>query len=196
MTKLEEEKLKEEIKKIRISRYADLLKSLAILIGSIILFIAIQMPESLLNKKISNETISRERAKLVFEVINNNNDYEDVLLKLSAIEKAYPNKDNSWINEIKGVYLTRMEKSNNSIDSTYNAEISLLRVELNKLLDKKAMLQTRLVSEISGESGTGRVGYGAVAKELQYQIHILDEQIRKNQVEIDLLRAEIKNSKK
>ena len=100
MENLNEEKVKEEIKTVRVSRYTDLLKCIAVAFVPIVLFIAIQMPESLLNRKMSNESISRERAKLVFELIHNNNDYENILLELSVIEKAYPDSDNNWLKEI------------------------------------------------------------------------------------------------
>ena len=188
---LEEEKLKEEIKKIRRSKYVDYSKIFAIVIGSVVLFITVQMPESLLNKKISKESISRERAKLVFEIIHNNNTYENILLELSVIEKAYPDKDNYWINEIKEVYLTRIEKSKNAIDNTYNTEITALKVELDKLLDKKEMLQTQLVSAMSRRGG--RIGFTGYCDNLKSQICELDDSIRNRKIEIDSLKA--KNGK-
>jgi hypothetical protein len=57
MTKLEEDKLKEEIKSLKFGRFSDILKGLGIILDSIVLFIAIQMPESILNKKLSKESI-------------------------------------------------------------------------------------------------------------------------------------------
>jgi len=113
MGKLEEDKLKEEIRNLKISSYVDLLKGVALLIGAIVLFFAVQMPESILNRKLSKESVSRDRAKLVFELIHNNKDNENILLELSVIEKAYPDEDKVWITEIKNIYRTRTEKSNN-----------------------------------------------------------------------------------
>jgi len=179
MENLNEEKVKEEIKTVRVSRYTDLLKCIAVAFVPIVLFIAIQMPESLLNRKMSNESISRERAKLVFELIHNNNDYENILLELSVIEKAYPDSDNNWLKEIRKVYETRIERLNNaqiinSLDNENKSEIILLRIELEEQLIKKEMLQTQLVSEMSGENKNEQ---RAVAKKIETQIDEIEQEI-------------------
>ena len=182
MKNFEEEKLKEEIKKMKVDRYADLLKGLGVFVGSIVLFIAIQMPESILNKKMSDESINRERAKLVLDIVHNNND-DNIMLELSVIEKAYPDKDNAWINAIKDVYQTRIDIAKNSVDNTDNEEIILAKDELQGLLNEKKNLQTQLITNPDADS-------------LILQIEEYNEQITSRRISIDnLKRKNAENSK-
>jgi hypothetical protein len=90
----------------------------------------------------------------------------------------------------------RQKKSKNTIDSTSNAEITSLKIELDELLDKKEMLQTQLVSE-RGRKG-GRTGHSAISKydELISTIDTLDVIIRNRQTEIDTLKAKNGNQQK
>jgi len=191
MGKLEEDKLKEEIRNLKISSYVDLLKGVALLIGAIVLFFAVQMPESILNRKLSKESVSRDRAKLVFELIHNNKDNENILLELSVIEKAYPDEDKVWITEIKNIYRTRTEKSNNknlvNIQNYESEKVRTLRNELNYLLVRKEKLQIDYVSEISGKGASGKLGIGIVAQQLKNKIMNLDNIILEKQNEINNL---------
>lgn len=194
MNKLEEDKLKEEIKSLKVKRYIDFIKGFALIVGSIVLFLAIQMPESILNKKLSSESISRDRAKLVFELIHNNKEYKEILLELSVIEKAYPDNDNIWINEIKNIYKTKLDGNSNNLalnfaDSTENDAITLLRKELRELFARKEQSQIQYISEITGRRQTGISGQGPVAKALQSQIDDLNIRIKEKQKEIDDLKS-------
>ena len=196
MSKLEEDKLKEEIKGLKVNRYIGFIKGIALLIGAIVLFLAIQMPESILNKKLSSESISRDRAKLVFELIHNNKDYENILLELSVIEKAYPDDDNTWITEIKSIYNTKLDNNNNtkalnSIDTLENKAVTHLRMELKDLYDRKEKYQIEYISEISGKGQSQKYGQGPVAKSLKAQIDEINFRIMKKEQEI----SELKNKK-
>ena len=83
-----------KVKSIKSVGKVNLLKVITLLIGTIVLFIAIQRPESTLNKKLSQETINMERAKLLLEVRQNNNNPEEILFDFSVIEKSYPSYNN------------------------------------------------------------------------------------------------------
>lgn len=98
-------------------------------------FIAFQRPESILNRKLSQETISRERAKLIFELTQKNKKPEEVLFGISIIEKAYPKENNKWINDIKSLYNTKFQVELNKIkinqlDSIYQRNLYTLRKQL------------------------------------------------------------------
>ncbi|PKG42717.1 hypothetical protein [Psychroflexus sp. MES1-P1E] len=69
----ETEKIKAETKSIIVKKNIDIVKGSLLIIGSVILFIVIQQPDSVLNRQISKETISRERAKLILDLTKNSN---------------------------------------------------------------------------------------------------------------------------
>lgn len=190
MRSLEEQKISEEIKGLKARRYLDIVKGVALLIGSIVVFIAIQMPGSILNKKVSQESINRERAKLMLDLIHNNKDFETILLELSVIEKAYPDNDTFWINEIKSIYRTKLDKSNNSrilntLNTTKSERVVALRAQLDSMLDRKERLQTEVLLEVTGKGQTGYARIGPTVRAMQQQIDGLDEQISAQHRKID-----------
>lgn len=107
---LEIELLKEEIFKnkaanrnYRTTNILNWIKCALPIIGAALLFFIIQKPDSILNRKLSEESIARERAKLILEVLN----YEDpakVSQGISVIKATY-GKSNKWIEEIEAVIL-------------------------------------------------------------------------------------------
>ena len=182
MTKLEEEKLKEEIRGLKTNRIYDIIKGIALVLGALALFIMIQMPESVLNKKNSQETMNRERAKLILDVIHDNKDFENIVLELSVIGMAYPESDTIWLSDIKNIYLTMLDKQNNSdilssIDSTKNKRIVTVRMELDELYDRKEKYQRELILEASGAGMSKKNGIGPIYRMIKNQIDKIDIQI-------------------
>ena len=139
------------------------LKIFASIIGAVGLFIIIQQPESILNQKSSQETISRERAKLLLQIIRE----EDPELRKQSIEilkASYPSTDNEWINNIE-----------NYIDSKAKNEIAEeLIKEYDRLQTKKEEYEEKLRSEIRGSSVSG---YGPKARIIKSNIEIVDSKI-------------------
>ncbi|AXG68387.1 hypothetical protein KORDIASMS9_00602 [Kordia sp. SMS9] len=156
LDELNRQKLVEELKSIKTTRLTNIVKSISVLIGSIILFIVITRPEYLLNKKVSQEDISRERAKLILNLINENKSSENMLLGLSIIEKAYPIENSQWINSIREILLIRYQKNMNvsqinSIDSNQQKALYQAKLNLNKLLSIKEEFEiTKLAQDHLG----------------------------------------------
>ncbi len=199
MKEQNEQKLTEEIKSLKSERLVNLFKGVAILIGSIVLFIAIQRPESILNRKLSQETISREREKLVFELTQQNKDPEEVLFGLSIIEKAYPEENSGWISDVKKLYNTKLQGELNKVkinqlDSIYQERLYQSRMDFQNLLDKKEKYQFALLAEVDGSAGSGIIGYGPRAKQLSEMISETEKQITELQMKIDEMEYEIKKN--
>ena len=157
---LEIEKLKAEIKKMkaenvhsRINLYSDLIKNILLIIGGIILFIVIQKPESIINRQNSEETISRERAKLLLEIINYDKP-EKVYQGFSIIKETYPNST-EW--------MTRIEKA---IFNTAKRNIS------DNILEKfKQLKEEEKILESIAEK-TALMGVAELARGIQYEYPI------------------------
>lgn len=201
MEQLNKQKLTEEIKSLKTERLVSLIKGIALLIGSIVLFIAIQRPESILNRKLSQETISRERAKLVFELTQQNKNAKEVLFGLSIIEKAYPEESSKWIREVKGLYKTKLQGALNDerlsqIDSIYQEQLYQLRIKLQRLLYKKEKYQVDFLAELNGSGVSRMKGYGSRAKIFEEIINEAESEIKELQTKINKLEAEIDNNKK
>ena len=105
-------KLKEEIKNTAFTRRIGVLKWMVMVVGSVLLFIIIQRPESILNRKSSQESINRERAKIVLDLLKTKKDPNDVLLGLAVLEKSYPETDNDWVQDMIEIFKARAETSN------------------------------------------------------------------------------------
>lgn len=117
--------------------YFDVIRYILMLVGIVILFLIIQRPESYLKIKSSKEEILRERAKMVLELLKEN-DPDKISLGIEAIEAAYPTDDNNWLNKFK-VSLVRQsnhEKIKNALDKytkltkeneNYIKELNLLK---------------------------------------------------------------------
>ena len=179
---LNEQKISEEIKSLRIDRYASLIKGIALLIGAIVLFIVVQRPESILNRKLSQETISRERAKMIFDLTQKTKDTEDILFGLSVIKKAYPESDGEWILEIRNMYSTKLQRKINKTiinetDSLYQRKLYKSRVELQKLLEKKEKLQLNLLAESEVIDGSIYRGHGLRTQKLTEMLIDIQNQI-------------------
>lgn len=155
-----------------ISYYVELTRNIILIIGSVILFIFIQNPESILNRKNSEETTSRERAKLILEVINYDNP-EKIYQGLQIIKYSYPNT-NDWMTKIENAILK-------------NAKFMLseeLSQKYRKLNEQKKCLEELMNTEMSGHrvklpcgTTTGMYGYGARAKEIKKNIEIRTKEL-------------------
>jgi hypothetical protein len=102
----------EELRLVRAQRRAaewgivlDVTKAIALVLTSVFLFIVIQRPESLMNRKKSGEDIARERAKLMLDLMD-----EDDPTKLTVgwgiIEAAYSEPHEPWLDSV-GALMTR-----------------------------------------------------------------------------------------
>jgi len=144
----------EEIKKLKAERKAtiarlwfDIIKSVVLISGSIIVFLLIKQPESIINKKSSEEAISRERAKLILELLKYD-DPDKIIMGLEVIEVSYPKTEGNWFKDLKETYsITSLLKDRKLI---FYSEIKRdsLSQELLKLKYQKA-LGKRLGGEIN-----------------------------------------------
>ena len=158
------QKEKEEILKIQAERnalkirtYFDIVRTITLVIGSIILFWVIQRPESILNQKTSKESISRERAKLILDLIKED-DPQKLALGLSVIEASYPSTEEEWFLKLKKTF-----------ESQSNIKIvNDLYDKYEKLSLKREMTMEELKAEING--GNGQVGAGPRYKMLKTKI--------------------------
>ncbi len=208
LEELNKQKLVEELKSIKATRLTNIIKSISVFIGGIILFILITRPEFLLNKKVSQEDISRERAKLILNLINENKSSENMLLGLSIIEKAYPIENKEWINGIREILLIRYQKNVNvsqinSIDSNQQKELYQAKHNLDKLLTIKEQFEiTKLAQNYydsnikTGDSSATETAFGGY-RMLQGQIDKVNTDILATKSEIwDLQINPLRNENK
>ena len=87
-----------EISEMWLNR-ANILKSLVIAIGGIVVFWMIQRPGYILNQRASAENISRERARLIIDLIKQENPVK-VSLGLEVIQATYPDSEDEWLQKI------------------------------------------------------------------------------------------------
>jgi len=95
------QKIKAETRSLNVSILFDLLKFSLLGLAAIYVFFVIDLPSSKLNAKAQKEEISRERAKLVLDILKEEND-TIVTRSLAVIEASYP-KDSTddWFKNIK-----------------------------------------------------------------------------------------------
>jgi RNase H-fold protein (predicted Holliday junction resolvase) len=157
--KIEIIKLKIESKALKLQSYFYVLKTIGIIVGSILLFFIIQKPESILNRKLSQETISRERAKLVLDLIKEE-DPRKLSLGLSIIESSYPETDDKWFKKIKETF---EKESNIKVVNDLLKRLEILTME-------KKELENNLAKEIEGlTSGSKGLGPIAILKKKQIE---------------------------
>lgn len=170
-------KIKAETRLLKINSYFDIIKSIALIIGAIILFLIIKRPESIINQKASEETINRERAKLVIDLLKEE-DPQKILLGISVIKASYPASDLSWINTIEHTY---EEKSNYKL-------IRDLNKHYEQLLDDRNKYRDMLLREMSGTGASGHRGQGPVARQINYFIERLTIEMDSTETQLKRLR--------
>ncbi|UZO79758.1 hypothetical protein NBT05_12445 [Aquimarina sp. ERC-38] len=143
--------ISENIKSLKEKRCLERIKLGLLALGAIATFCLLRQPESILNRKLSLETISRERAKLVLQVIQTNKgNNEDILIELDVIEKSYP-LNNDWIKNMIEIYKRRNRfdifktLSIPYLDSSRLKELDTL-INLQKI-SEKALLDKVLISK-------------------------------------------------
>lgn len=106
----EHAKSQEEMRLLRAQRRTaewtvilDGLKVIALVVTSIVLFILIQRPESILNQRRSDDEIARERAKLVLQLLNESDPTKQAL-GLGIIRAAYPGPNAMWLDSVGGLF--------------------------------------------------------------------------------------------
>lgn len=161
-------KIQAERKALKIRTYFDIAKTVTLIIGSIILFWVIQRPESILNQKSSKETISRERAKLILDLIKED-DPQKLALGLSVIQASYPETEEEWFLRLKETFEA---KSNIKV-------VNDLTDRYESLSIKREITFEEYKRELSGENGA--IGAGPKARVLQNEINRIEyemEQIK------------------
>lgn len=143
----ENKKLKKELEKTKNTSKLNWLKFIFGIVGAFILFIIIQRPESIINRKASQETISRERAKLLLNVIKEK-DPELRKLSLEILKDAYPESDNKWLKNVEEYIST---KAINEISQEAVNEYSNLVSQREKL---KQELKEQLNNSNNSENDT------------------------------------------
>jgi hypothetical protein len=173
MEKLELEKLSKEIDLLELeikskkeSKFFNYAKVLIGLIGSIILFLLITRPESLLNQKSSHETINRERAKVLIDIVKEK-DPKTRKRSLEILKASYPEIESDWINDIEE-QLT-IEADND------------LKTENKKRLRELESQKDELEYQISS---------GTVINKTK--LRMANQNLRMYEIEIDKLKKEIK----
>ncbi len=144
---IEIKKIENDIKVTNKRFWLDVVKIGVAFLGSFFVFVILRQPESILNRKVSKESIYRERAKLVLELMKKK-DVDEVLLGLDVIEKSYM-IENDWIIDIKRVYKLRKEKQ--LFDSLYRKK---LKGKWIKELDEINFLFSRQEVSIMNEGKT------------------------------------------
>ncbi|MBG6131627.1 hypothetical protein IWQ47_003053 [Aquimarina sp. EL_43] len=139
---LEFEKIKQEIKTIKTNRRLGNFKWISAVIGTIILFFIIQRPESILNRKSSQETINKERASMVLKLIENGSNSKDLLIGLKVIKKSYPESDNKWISDLIDFFETRAHIEDRILKSKLEARILNLQEDSILLANRKRKATT------------------------------------------------------
>jgi hypothetical protein len=153
-----------ELTALRVRLILDVVKTVATVVGAVILFLIIQRPDSVLNREASRDTISRERAKLLLEWIRES-DPEKRNEAFAVISAAYGESENQWLKSAEFILKQR---------ARYQALEGLIQ-EKRSLLDQ---LQKQLTLEVAGQGPSGRYGYGPVANELRNQIAKVDLEIK------------------
>ena len=155
---LENIKLKEEIKLIkrqnRESQF-NFYKAIATIIALISGFILITQPESIINRKLSEESIKRERAKLFLEWLKEDNEQKRTDA-MKIIKMVFGESDNTWIRQIEDIAI---QKAN--INSANNYLIIV-----DSLEKKLKILQAEIKNTSSGANDNNIKKYEILSSEL------------------------------
>jgi hypothetical protein len=173
---LEIQKLVAEKQSLKANVYLSWLKSALLLVGSIIVFVLIQRPESIINQKSSLETINRERAKLLLELFKETNP-QKIYFGLQIIKSTYPQQDSKWLDDIIKNYR----------DQSNSKTVADLNVKLTQLIKDRDSAVVRLTREIIGVGLSHKYGSGSVAQVLRDQVYSIDHDIFQTQQQIKLL---------
>lgn len=152
-----------EILALKTRLLLDVVKTVAMIVGAVILFLIVQRPDSILNCEASRDTIARERAKLLLEWIRE----PDPLKRSEAfavISAAYGESENQWLRSAE--FILKQGAKYEALDA--------LVQEKRRLLDN---LQRQFAAEVLGQAGTRIAGYGPEARRLQYEIDKVDAEI-------------------
>ena len=96
---------REQLRDLVFRRWFDLAKTIITIVGAVVAFVLLSRPDSALNHSVSRENVSRERAKLLLEVLR---EPETLVrgLGLEVISSAYPD-DRQWIKDAKDILRLR-----------------------------------------------------------------------------------------
>lgn len=169
-------KLRMELKAMRFHLYFDAAKTLAIFLGAVIVFWAIQQPESVLNRESSKDTIVRERAKLILEWIKEKDPTrrEEALAVINAV---YGTSENEWLKAVEFALKQR----------TQVEALTDLFAQKRGLEDKRDQLFERLMKELTGKAGAP--GAGPMYMETKNELARLDQGIAALSSKIDARRS-------
>ena len=140
-----------QLEDLRFRRRLDVVRLVFYVLGAVTIAVAMTGPESLIRREASIEAISRERARLMLEVL----DESDAIvraLKVRIIAEAYPAHEHFWISRVEAIMGLR--------DRYHSLQVK--KAELDRLMKE-------LVSEVSGQA-QGIPGYGPVARQIEQKI--------------------------
>ncbi len=127
--------------KVKMSELAlnrvSLVKNVVLVLLGCALLVLVQCPESVLNQKASQETIVRERAKLILELIKED-DPSKAALGFEVIMASYPDNESEWLREV--------------VQIVFAEAIEPLRSEYEGLLVELANFEREL-AEVKDEQG-------------------------------------------
>jgi hypothetical protein len=162
-----------ETRKANFELYLNIAKAIALIVSSIVLFCMIQRPESILNRRLSNETINQNRAKLVLDLFENNDDPAIQLVGLYIIENSYPSEDAHWIKSMQRLIVTnarfkKIDDIQNIPKDTpnYDEIMGLLRT-IKNLFKEKQEIELSMVTE---NSSTGKIVSTSAISSVSYQV--------------------------
>ncbi|MEA2342076.1 MAG: hypothetical protein QOF63_245 [Thermoanaerobaculia bacterium] len=95
---LQDELLRAQLGDLTFRRWFDLIKALLTALGALGAFMLVSCPDSSLGRKVFNEATSRERAKLLLEVLREPNPLTRSV-SLEVIRRSYPN-DKKWVSDV------------------------------------------------------------------------------------------------
>ncbi|MEL6439008.1 MAG: hypothetical protein AAFQ80_07130 [Cyanobacteria bacterium J06621_8] len=181
MEDLTNQKLKEEIAKLKTERHSiqfntafEFVKTALIFIGGIFVFFLIQSPESILKRQSSKEQISSARFTIIQAILDETDEVKQQQL-FSALKAVYSDNDN-WVENLK--FIESQESQELLLDAVGKLSNN---EQLNKLIEEKQNLLKELriqyEKEIRGEGISGQPGFGLVARGLREQIEALNAEI-------------------
>ena len=106
VTTSEDELRVAQVKDLQFRRLLDTFKAAGMLLGAIFAFFLLSRPESVISRVASRESLARERAKILLDVVG---ETDPVVrsLRLELVRSAYPADDSEWIDAARDVLLLR-----------------------------------------------------------------------------------------
>jgi hypothetical protein len=181
MESLENQKLKEEISKLKAERQSvrfntifEAIKTALIFIGGVFVFFWIQSPESILRRESSQIQISSARFAVLKEILNEKDKVRQQQLIL-AFKATYPNSDD-LLEPLNFLQAQRAQELPLAAAATLSNNQKLKDL-VNKKQNLVKQLQQQLQTEIEGGRSSSFPGLGPEARRIQEEITSLNNEI-------------------